>query len=148
MEQVRTLQGRRILLVEDDYFVAQVITDQLEEAGAQVVGLIGWLDEALAFIKNNGIAFDGAVIDVSLHGKKSYPIADALTENGVYVVFLAMERMLSMVPIDAIHDVKRHSPKMSLSQFSRRLFALRPGLSARQRLPLERARFLLVAHSG
>jgi hypothetical protein len=37
-----------------------------------------------------------------------------------------------MVPIDAIRDVKSRSPKMSLSQFSRRLFALRPGLSARQ----------------
>lgn len=87
MEQVRTLQGRRILLVEDDYFVAQVITDQLEEAGAQVVGPIGWLDEALAFIKENDTAFDGAVLDVSLHGKKSYPIAGALAANGVYVVF-------------------------------------------------------------
>jgi CheY-like chemotaxis protein len=87
MEQVRTLQGRRILLVEDDYFVAQVIIDQLEEAGAQVVGPIGSLDEALAFIKDNGISIDGAVLDVSLHGKKSYPIADALAANGVYVVF-------------------------------------------------------------
>jgi DNA-binding LytR/AlgR family response regulator len=63
------------------------ITEQLEEAGAQVVGPIGWLDEALTFIKDNGAAFDGAVLDVSLHGKKSYPIADALAANGVYVVF-------------------------------------------------------------
>lgn len=81
------LRGRRILVVEDDYLVAQALCGLLEEAGATIVGPIGWADEALAFVEANQQAFDSAVLDVDLHGEKSYPIADSLAGRDVRFVF-------------------------------------------------------------
>lgn len=82
-----SLDGRRILVIEDDFLVAQVLMDLLEEAGAQVLGPIGWIDDALTFIEREHASFDSAVLDVNLHGEKSYPIADALLSHGAKVVF-------------------------------------------------------------
>jgi CheY-like chemotaxis protein len=81
------LTGRRILVVEDDYLVAQALCAVLEDAGATVVGPIGWLDEALDFVTTQGDRFDAAVLDVNLHGEKSYPIADRLRALNIHFVF-------------------------------------------------------------
>jgi DNA-binding response OmpR family regulator len=87
METSDMLKDRHILVVEDDYLIAEIVVDYLEEAGAKVVGPIGVVDEALAFIETNSGKLDGAVLDVNLHGKKSYPIADALLARNVAFVF-------------------------------------------------------------
>jgi ActR/RegA family two-component response regulator len=100
-----TLQGRRILVIEDDYLVAQVICSFLEEAGAEIVGPIGWVDEAIAFIKSHCAAFDGAVLDVNLHGQKSYPIADSLLAHHVGFVFT------TGYGADAVEAAYRHYPR-------------------------------------
>jgi DNA-binding response OmpR family regulator len=81
------LEGRKILIVEDDYMVAQLLTDMLEEAGAQVVGPFGWLEEALRVANDEAATFDSAILDVDLHGKQSYPVADALAARNVKVIF-------------------------------------------------------------
>lgn len=67
-----------ILAVEGDYLVALDLAEMLEEAGAQIVGPVGWLEEAIAMIQDGGEAFDSAILDVHRHGRASYPIADAL----------------------------------------------------------------------
>lgn len=81
------LNGRRILIVEDDYLVAQALVELLEEAGAEIIGPIGWLEEALVLIEDEHRELDAAVLDVNLHGKKSYPIADALAARAVKFIF-------------------------------------------------------------
>jgi CheY-like chemotaxis protein len=81
------LQGLRILVVEDDFLVGQTLLAMLEDAGATVLGPIGWAHEALAFVTNNPGQFDCAVLDVNLHGEKSYAVADALVERNVDFVF-------------------------------------------------------------
>jgi DNA-binding response OmpR family regulator len=86
MNPVKPLQGKRILLIEDEYLVAQVVVEFLEEAGAEVAGPFGRVDDALAFIANSHSNLDAAVLDVNLHGEKSYPIADALAANNVIFV--------------------------------------------------------------
>jgi CheY-like chemotaxis protein len=87
MEQVGALVGRRILVIEDDYLVAQILTALLEDAGAVVLGPIGWRDEALSFIERDSSTFDSALLDINLHGQTSYPIADALTALGIRFAF-------------------------------------------------------------
>jgi DNA-binding response OmpR family regulator len=82
-----TLLGRRILVVEDDYWVAQILLQLLEDAGAEVVGPFGYLDEALAFIAAQKGTFDGAILDINLHGAKSYSIADVLAADKVPFIF-------------------------------------------------------------
>ncbi len=81
------LTGRRILVVEDDYLLARFLADMLKEAGAEVLGPVGWLDHAIAWIECAGEALDGAILDVNLHGRSSYPIADALIARSVGFVF-------------------------------------------------------------
>lgn len=87
MTQTDALRGLRLLVVEDNYMVAQVLIEMLQDAGATIIGPIGEVDEALSFIRTGGSDIDCAVLDIDLHGRKSYPIADALTERGVHVVF-------------------------------------------------------------
>ncbi|TCK84227.1 response regulator [Paraburkholderia sp. BL9I2N2] len=87
MEPGTDIQGRRVLIVEDDFVVAQALCGLIEDAGAKVIGPIGWLDEALAYVRSNEDKFDSAVLDVNLHGEKSYAIADWLVERNVRFVF-------------------------------------------------------------
>ena len=81
------MEGWRVLVVEDDFLVAQVLMDVLEEAGAVVLGPFGWLDEALDYVTRNGPLIDCAILDLNLHGAKSYPIADALAACNVPFTF-------------------------------------------------------------
>jgi hypothetical protein len=36
-----TLKGRRVLIVEDDYFMADELRAEFQQAGAEVVGPVG-----------------------------------------------------------------------------------------------------------
>ncbi len=100
-----SLEGRLILIVEDDYLVAQALVDLLDDAGAEVVGPIGWIDEALAYVEDDSHKLDGAVLDINLHGKKSYPVADALAARSVGFVFS------TGYDGSVIEDKYRHHPR-------------------------------------
>lgn len=80
------LAGRRILVIEDEYFVASDLKRILRGEGAEVVGPTADVPRALALIEADGI--DAAVLDVNLEGGDAYPIADALTERGVPYLFV------------------------------------------------------------
>ena len=75
------LRGRSILLVEDEFLVAAMLADALEEAGATVVGPAGSVAEGLRLVGRGG--FDLAVIDWNLDGNSGEPVACALAEAGV-----------------------------------------------------------------
>ena len=81
------LQGRTILVVEDEFLLAELVGELLQDAGATVLGPVGWVNEALDLIDRHGPAIDAAVLDINLHGFASYPIADALLARGVRLVF-------------------------------------------------------------
>jgi DNA-binding response OmpR family regulator len=84
-----TLHGRRVLVVEDEALIAMSMEDGLLEAGAEVVGPVGSVDEALALIER--VACDGglsaAVLDINLEGKAVKPVADRLAALGVPFLF-------------------------------------------------------------
>ena len=61
-------QGRRILVVEDDYLVASEIEVALQTAGFVVTGVAASADEAIALAQ--GAAADLAIIDIRLHGSR------------------------------------------------------------------------------
>lgn len=75
----------RVLIVEDEYFIAQDLAEALQEAGAMVVGPAAHYDEALAAIANDGC--DAAVIDLNLAGEADFRVADELARRGVPFVF-------------------------------------------------------------
>lgn len=80
------LAGKRILIVEDEYFIATDLKRMLSAAGAVVIGPVGKLKAGLALVE--GVSIDAAVLDANLEEALSYPIADRLAERGVPYLFL------------------------------------------------------------
>ena len=81
-----TLAGRRVLIVEDEYFIAEDLVRTFEAEGAQVIGSVASVADALDLLGETK-HLDGAVLDVNLAGEMAYPVADALIARGVPFVF-------------------------------------------------------------
>lgn len=79
-----TLADRHIMVLEDEAIIAFGLEDMLLEIGASVAVATS-ITEAFAMLAGND--FDFAVLDVNLHGEKSYPVADRLLEAGVEFIF-------------------------------------------------------------
>ena len=77
---------RRVLVVEDEYYIADDIAQALQRLGAVVIGPAGDREEAFAYLAT-GTHIDGAVLDINLHGQMVFPLADALRARGVPFVF-------------------------------------------------------------
>ena len=75
----------RILLVEDEALVAMMMQGILEQLDCAVIGPCATCFEALSLLKENKI--DAAILDVNLGGETVYPVADALTRQGVPFAF-------------------------------------------------------------
>ncbi|MBB3858939.1 DNA-binding response OmpR family regulator [Novosphingobium hassiacum] len=73
--------GKRILVVEDEFIVAAMLCDILEDEGAIPIGPVGRVSEAVSMIEQD--MFDVAVLDWNLHGESSEPVALALAARGV-----------------------------------------------------------------
>lgn len=80
------LQGRTILAVEDEMLAAMMLQEFLQDAGANVISA-GRLEQATLLARERDI--DAAVLDVNLHGLRSYPVADALGARGIPFVFVS-----------------------------------------------------------
>jgi len=80
----------RILVVEDEYLLAEDLAETLAGLGVCVLGPVGALDEALelldTLLTTDG-GLDGAVLDVNLRGQMVFPLADALAARRVPYVF-------------------------------------------------------------
>lgn len=74
------LTGKRILLVEDEYYIADDLKRTLLRAGAEVVGPFSTVEKAQRALDDE--PFDCAVIDLNLHGESAVPIADRLSDRG------------------------------------------------------------------
>ncbi|MBW9091941.1 response regulator [Rhizobium wenxiniae] len=83
----RALEGRRILLIEDEYLVATDLVTALENAGAVVFGPVSDLERAMDIVGSR-FALDGAVLDINLDGEMVYPAAAVLSEHSVPIVFV------------------------------------------------------------
>ncbi|MBI1682597.1 PAS domain-containing protein [Caulobacter hibisci] len=80
------LRNQRVLVVEDEALVAMELARVLSLAGAQVVGPVGDVAEALELIETSLI--DRAVLDVNLGGRMVTPVAKALAERAIPFVYL------------------------------------------------------------
>ena len=80
------LSGRRILVLEDEYFLADDISRALRSAGADVAGPVGDIDDALPILNGGGM-LDGAVLDVNIRSDMVFPVAQELRARRVPFVF-------------------------------------------------------------
>lgn len=79
------LAGLRVLVVEDDYFIADEICTTLRNGGAEVLGPAPDIEQGLAVVKTQPI--DCAVLDINLHGDLAFSLASELRERGTPSIF-------------------------------------------------------------
>jgi len=80
------LAGLRLLLVEDEYLIAKFLAEIVEELGAEVLGPVASVEDALELIAHCP-EIDAAILDVNLRGETVYPVADVLIDRRVPLVF-------------------------------------------------------------
>jgi len=77
--------GCRVLIVEDEWFLASDLQTALRSAGADVIALVGDVADAHAQVALGG--FDVGVIDINLRGHDAFGIADELQRQGKPFLF-------------------------------------------------------------
>lgn len=76
-----SLSGKRILIVEDEYLLADDLSETLTDAGAEIVGPVATVAEANELADAQG--FDCAVLDMNLEGQFAFALAQRLKNEGV-----------------------------------------------------------------
>ena len=85
--QDQSLDGCRIVVVEDEYLIANDLANALEEVGAIVLGPVPSAEAAASLIAaETGI--DGALLDINLGGEMVFGIADTLVSRGIPFAFV------------------------------------------------------------
>lgn len=79
------LTGCRVLLVEDEYFIADDLRRALEGCGAEVIGPVPTLDRALPLAESENLTC--AVLDINLRGESGLKIAETLQRRHVPFVY-------------------------------------------------------------
>lgn len=80
------LDGKRILVVEDEFLLADEIVDWLRLRGAEPIGPAATLPQGLRLIER-GVDVDCAVLDINLAGTMVFPLALELQRRGVPLLF-------------------------------------------------------------
>jgi CheY-like chemotaxis protein len=81
------LSGCRVLVIEDEYFLADDMAKMLRSRGAEVVGPVGDIEDALELLHSQ--SFHMAVLDINLKNKMIYPVADELRARAVPFIFVS-----------------------------------------------------------
>jgi DNA-binding response OmpR family regulator len=75
------LEGKRILVLEDEPLVAMLLEEMLLDLGCEVVGPAYSLREGERLAREAPL--DAAVLDVNVNGEMSDPVAEVLRSRGV-----------------------------------------------------------------
>lgn len=84
-EKTGLLKGRRILILEENSNVADLLTGMLTRFGCEVLGPANQLSDALELISDVGV--DAAILDVTIKGEISFVLADELARKGTPYAF-------------------------------------------------------------
>lgn len=89
------LQQLRVLVAEDEFYVANDIASWLEQAGATIIGPSPTVRQALKSLFNAD-DIQVAVLDINLNGELIYPVADELARRSVPLIFFSGYDCLSI----------------------------------------------------
>jgi CheY-like chemotaxis protein len=78
-------EGLRVLIAEDEYLIALMLQQMLEDLGCQIVGAAENVDAAIGLART--VEADVAILDVNLGGQSIYPVADILSSRRVPIIF-------------------------------------------------------------
>lgn len=79
------MAGKIVLIVEDEFLVADEMARYFESSGAEVLGPVPTLAAAQSLIASGG-PLDAAVLDINLLGEQVFPLLDTLRQRGVRCV--------------------------------------------------------------
>ncbi|ATE74228.1 response regulator [Lysobacter capsici] len=120
------LHGKKLLIVEDEELLAMAVEDGVLYAGAASVEIAGTVAQALDALSAH--SFDLAIVDVSLRGQHSWPVAEELRRRNVpYLTVTGYGDMLDHELVDklltkpysiddlleALADLRTHAPSAS-----------------------------------
>lgn len=100
MSRYEGLEGRRVLVVEDETMIAMLVEDMLGDLGCVVVGPAHALESALALAEDDE-GMDAALLDLNLGGQPVFPLADALRARGVPLIFCTGYGQAGLRDVDA-----------------------------------------------
>lgn len=80
-----SLAGSTVLIVEDDFLIADDLARDFAGQGAAVIGPFATLESALERLDDHRP--DMAVLDINLRGDAVFPLADALFARNIPFVF-------------------------------------------------------------
>lgn len=80
-----SLSGSRLLIVEDDYVLADELRADFEDAGLHVLQPVPTVEAGHAAVAVSEP--DIAILDINLRGQPVFPLADALIRQGILVAF-------------------------------------------------------------
>jgi CheY-like chemotaxis protein len=115
------LTGRRVLVIEDEYFLADDIACALTALGARVVGPYGDLDEATGAVDRD-IAIDAAIMDINLRNDMVFPLARLLRSRKVPLVFTTGYDRSSIEP--EFQDVQLWGKPLDINAMARDLASM------------------------
>jgi CheY-like chemotaxis protein len=75
----------RVLVVEDEFIIALDLSETVRDLGFRVDG--PYADQENAFVAIDRAMPDCAILDVNTADGEVYPLADALTDAGVPIIF-------------------------------------------------------------
>jgi CheY-like chemotaxis protein len=113
-----------VLIVEDDFFIAEDLADAFRAQGAVILGPVSGIDAALALVEA-APGPDAAVLDLNLGAVMSYPIADALMQRRVPFVFTTGYDASAILP--HYRSVPRCEKPVDLAQVTRMLRGMTQG---------------------
>ena len=111
---------RRILVVQDQYMLAEDPQRDLERLGIVVIGPAPSATIALRLIAATPV-LNGAILDIDLQGKPSFPVADVLRARGIPFVFTTSHEV-SILPV-AYRDVRRFVKPVDMQEVVRAVLA-------------------------
>ncbi|WP_181177577.1 MULTISPECIES: response regulator [unclassified Mesorhizobium] len=82
---MRNLRGLHLLIAEDEWLVASDLATFYADMGAIILGPAATVEQAGRHAK----AADAAILDINLHGRHVFPVADELMRRNVPFVFFS-----------------------------------------------------------
>lgn len=116
------LAGWCVLVIEDEYYIADDITRALASLGAEVIGPIGDLEEAQRVL-DAGATVDAALLDINIRNEMIFPLARRLRLRNVPFMFVTGYDKSSLDP--EFHDIPVVEKPLDIPAVARSLADMR-----------------------
>lgn len=79
------LKGRRILILEEHPAIGALLAEMVSGFGCEIIGPSHKIGDAMELI--TGVTVDAAILDVTIKGELSFPLADELLRRNIPYAF-------------------------------------------------------------